>query len=260
MSDFHSDIKLYSDQLDRGQTIRVDCPMCQGTDKTLSITLNEEGTLLWNCFRASCDIGDGSGVAISGAANRKVHVPDRRRVFDGITVPLRDEDAVKVEELWGIRDPEHWYFTPDAGGRVAMSIRSPKFLHRGWVLRDLWGRQQRKALTYVNDGEIGISWYKTQPGKPTVIVEDIPSAVRASKYVNAVALCGTGCGVARAMEINEYATRPIHVALDLDAVQTGVRIARRWALLWGDVRVTVTEKDMKDMDEGRLCQLLEGLK
>jgi hypothetical protein len=108
----------------------------------------------------------------------------------------------------------------------------------------------------MNPDEEGLSWYKTQPTAPTVLVEDIPSAVRASKYVNAVALLGTGIGLSRAVEIAETTSRPIMVALDQDAVDLSFKWARKYSLLWGDVKVLPLKKDMKNMTEEELKELL----
>jgi hypothetical protein len=149
--------------------------------------------------------------------------------------------------MWHMDVPENWWWTTDYGGRVAMSIRSPRFTHRGWV------------LTYTNEGEQGISWYKTSPHRGTVIVEDIPSAVRASRYVNSVALLGTGIGMDRAIEIAEHAPRPLWIAFDQDATALAFRWARRYALLWGDVRVLPLEHDLKDLTEMELEDKLGAL-
>ena len=136
-----------------------------------------------------------------------------------------------------------------------MSVYGPKGNHRGWVLRAL-SPSRTKALTFLNEGEEGTSWYKTTPGAPTVLVEDIPSAVRASMYVNSVALLGTGIGADRALEIAEYAPKPIVVALDQDATAMSFRWARKYSLMWEDVKVLPLTRDMKNMTEDELCELL----
>lgn len=140
-----------------------------------------------------------------------------------------------------------------------MSVRSPNDQHRGWVLRTLGNTERTKALTYIDEDEEGLSWYKTTPNAPTVVVEDIPSAIRASKHVNAVALLGTGIGLARAIEIASAAPRPIVVALDQDATALSFKWARKWSLLWGDVVVLPLTKDLKDMTEEDLECLLPRL-
>jgi len=137
-----------------------------------------------------------------------------------------------------------------------MSIRSPKDQHRGWVLRSLGTASHTKALTYTG-GKVGLSCYKTQPNKPTIVVEDIPSAVRASSYVNAVALLGTGIGLERAQEIQSHARNGVIMALDQDATGESFRWARKWGLLWGDVKVLPLKCDLKDMNEQELKELLD---
>ena len=246
------------EHLEPGTTIRELCPRCDGgssSEKSLSLTKSEDGYILWQCFRSSCDLAPGNTGSTGGPIAR-VQKP-KRRVFTGDTRNLEPEHLERIEELWGITRPEHWWWTDDHMGRVAMSIRSPKYLHRGWVLRDIYGKSAVKALTYVNEDEEGISWYREHPNAGTVIVEDVPSAVRASKYSNSLALCGTGVGTSRAVEIAEYATRPIIVALDQDATAEAFRIARKWALLWGDVKVLPLQKDIKNMEEEDICQLLK---
>lgn len=243
--------------LDNGTTIREICPRCGGgstNEQSLSITKSEDGHVLWQCFRASCtEKGTTNSVGRSSVLPAK-----KRRVFTGKVEPLSSAHLERIYKLWGIVKPPYWYWTPEHMGRVAMSLRSPKYMHRGWVLRDIYNRSAVKALTYVDEGEEGISWYKTTIGAPTVLVEDVPSAVRASTSgVNAVALCGTGVGATRAEEIAEYATRPVIVALDQDMTAESFKIANRWALLWGDVTVLPLKKDMKDMSEENLKEMLQ---
>lgn len=262
MSSYLSDVLIYSSELTLGDTTRELCPRCGGGssgEKSLTITLNEDG-VVWNCFRASCsEKGTTNREARSNTKTKPEPVPKRVRRFEGTTVPLSEQLLERIESMWGITDPPYWYWTPDLGGRIAMSIRSPKYVHRGWVMRSLNPNSRSKALTYVDEGEEGMSWYKEHLNAPTVLVEDVPSAVRASRLVNAVALCGTGVGLSRAVEIQKYATLPIVVALDQDATKEAFKIANKWGLLWGDVKVLPLKKDLKDTDEKELQCLLKSL-
>ena len=43
-----------------GETKRMNCPVCKGV-RTFSIT-NNMGSLLWNCYKASCDVSGGKRV------------------------------------------------------------------------------------------------------------------------------------------------------------------------------------------------------
>jgi hypothetical protein len=260
MATYSQQIALFGSSLQLGETIREICPRCDGgssREKSLTITLGENG-LVWNCFRAKCDESGSNGSGNHTPSESKPLVKKVRR-FEGTTKALRDTDKSRIKALWGISDPLYWYFTPDLGGRIAMSIRSPTYAHRGWVMRDIKGTSQCKAITYVNEGQEGLSWYREHLSSPTIIVEDIPSAVRAAVYCNSVALNGTACGSSRAVEIAEYATRPIIVALDQDATAEAFKIAEKWALLWGDVKVLPLVQDIKNMGEEDVKRLLSGL-
>lgn len=258
MSSFTSEILLFGTNLSLGESTREVCPACGGgssNERSLSITLGEDSTLRWQCFRASCTLNPEAKGTTRRRTTEKTPLVKRRPQWDGMTEPLTSAERQWIKENWGIDKPEYWYHTDEYGGRVAMSVRSPKFVHRGWVLRSINPNSRTKALTYINNGEEGLSWYKTTPHALTVVVEDVPSAVRASLYVNSVALLGTGIGTSRAAEIAENATRPIVMALDQDATNLSFKWARKWGLLWGDVNVLPLKQDLKDMKEKELCQL-----
>jgi len=128
------------------------------------------------------------------------------------------------------------------------------------VLRDIEGYSANKALTYLDKGEVPLSWYRNREfpvGIGTILVEDIPSAVRASRHLNAVALMGTGAGIDRAVEIDLIAPRPIYIALDQDATAEAFAIADRWGLLWGQVTVLPLKHDLKDLQESDLEAFLK---
>lgn len=249
-----TDIILLGATLSEGQSLRTICPACKGgtsEERTLSITRNEG--LVWQCYRATCGA---KGATHSATSSKEKTTKKEHPTWEGTTHELPPKVRDRIETLWGITNPLHWYWTTDFGGRVAMSVRSPSDTHRGWILRALSGTQRTKVLNFINPDEEGLSWYKTKPYAVTVIVEDIPSALRASTYVNSVALLGTGVGSDRALEIAQHSTTSLVVALDQDATDTAFRIARKWSLLWGDVSVLPLTKDIKNMNEEELKDLL----
>lgn len=247
-------IEIISEAVDYGETLRDTCPKCNSNEQSLAVTRKEDGVVVFICHRASCGYK-----GVLGRATRVVRQSKpKRKVWEGKTVALPPEVQQWIDSEWGISEPPHWYYTTDLGGRIAMSIRSPLDTHRGWVLRND-GSRDPKALTYVDEGEDALSWYRCHPQQPTVIVEDIPSAVRAATYVNAVALCGTGIGMDRAKEIREFATRPIYVALDQDATAKAFDYVQRYSLLWGDARVLPLQQDLKNMKEADLWTKLSSL-
>lgn len=255
-----SDVVLLAVDLENGSTIREVCPRCGGgssKETSLTITRSEDGSLVWNCFRDKCDERGATGS--SGTIVSRAPKPKPKKRFEGTTVPLSNIRLKQLRDKWGIVNPPYWYWTSDYGGRVAMSIRSPKYMHRGWVLRDLRGVAKTKALTYIDEGEVPISWYRTTKDAPCVIVEDIPSAVRVSMCgVNAVALLGTHVNLEKAQEIAAYATR-IVIALDQDATQKAFQIARKYGLLWDDVQVLPLDRDCKDQSQEELKRTLDRI-
>ena len=54
---------IYSLNIDIGNTRRVDCPICKGY-KTFTVT-NNMGSLLWNCYKASCKVSGKKRVHLS---------------------------------------------------------------------------------------------------------------------------------------------------------------------------------------------------
>lgn len=254
------DVLMLASVLEPGETVRELCPRCNGgstQERSLTITLDIDGGVVWNCFRDKCEERGRSGGTYlpreRTTETKKVH-----RTFNGNTEPLSEHRLKIINSKWGIRQPPYWYWTPDYGGRVAMSIRSPKFMHRGWVLRDIRGVARAKALTYLEEGEVQQSWYRVNRNRsaPCVVVEDMPSAVRVSMCgVNAVGLLGTILNIEKAQEIEQYSGHVV-IALDQDATDKGFQIARKWGLLWGSVQVLPLEKDFKDMTDEEIHQKL----
>ena len=256
MSNIRSEIILTGETLPEGTSTRIVCPTCGGgtsEEKSLSVT-HADGAILWQCFRAKCDEAGGSGnTTPSVSAEVKPIVR-----WEGKTHPVPEQVALRIEHLWGLRDVDDWYWTTDMGGRVAMSIRDPMNVHRGWVLRSITGGQSTKALTYIEKGE-SLSWYRSKASAPTVLVEDIPSAVRAGTHVNAVALLGTAMSLEKAAEIATHAPRPVLIALDQDATAQSFQMKKKYELMWGDVQILMLHKDLKNMTETELQETFKWI-
>lgn len=241
---------------DQGETIRLDCDACGGV-QTLSVTHNSDGTVLYNCFRANCNLR--GAVVDKGALvpTEPARAPEKK-VWMGPHMPIPSEVDRWIRDEWGIVSPRSWHYTSEYGGRIVMPVLDPAGHRRGWVLRND-GSWSPKALTFMEPEEVSLSWYKTHSNAPTVVVEDIPSAIRASTHVNAVALIGTACGYHKAHEIAEHAPRTVYVALDQDATALAIKLAARYSLLWESPQVLPLTKDIKNMTEQEARDLLENL-
>lgn len=258
-----AEVKLIASELEDGETVREVCPFCQGGsggEKSLNVTV-DQGAILWNCHRASCleAGGVGSGKLVRTSERRE---PRKARItpYEGELAYLTDEWKEYLAQKIGWKE---WHLeegrpmlAPE-DNRVAFPIFSPMGLRRGWVLRSYEPYDKYKALTRMDIEEPHLSYYRPNNTPHVVVVEDIPSAVRASRYADAVALCGGGLGLDYAMEVAAH-YRSVVWALDADATATAIRLNRQFGMLFKDrSSVLVLERDLKDEQEERLCTMLE---
>ncbi len=221
------------------------------------MTRDEEG-LLYNCYRASCDTyGRASGRSLTAAPR-----PERRdclKPFTGALHELTDEWREYLHGEVGF-DAEHVRVARARRtdeGRIAFPILDPIGKRRGFCLRSYTGGVP-KALTRMDTHEPHTSYYRAdewERGPECWLVEDIPSAVRAARYVDTVALLGTTMTDEAAEEVAKYYRRVVW-ALDADATTTALAQRRTWALHFQDASVQVLECDLKDMTEENLMNLI----
>lgn len=244
--------------LDDHDTTRTVCPYCNGgTSGEASFNATREGdTYYWKCFRASC------GRAGKKGEVRYVTTPIRKRntkVWEGDCEPLSDDWRAFLNAKVGF---DSWHCST-AGclyapreHRVAYPIFDPMGQRRGWLLR-AYDDRDFKALTYPERvDEPHLSYYRTHVGSPHVlVVEDIPSAVRASRYTNAVALLGTGVRLDDALEIAAH-FRSVTWALDADATKLALKWHMKYGGFFESSELLVLQKDLKDMTEDELVEAL----
>jgi hypothetical protein len=227
----------------------------------LTVTRKEDGGIVWNCYRASCEErgGHGGNGSYHRDGDRKA-APKPVRPFEGPLRALTEQEASFLEEKIG------WYelhrrtigrvrFEPEAG-RYAFPVFGPDKRRRGWVFRSWDDFVRTKALTHMDRDEPHISWYRTQQDGETWIVEDIPSAARIALYRDSLALCGTTCGDDYIAEIAAH-TDEVVWALDEDATAKAIKFHRKYGALFESSRVQPLEKDAKDMTEPELRALLQ---
>lgn len=258
-----AEVKLIASALEEGEQTREVCPFCNGGSKrerSLNVTVSD-GLILYNCHRASCP--DGRGAI---GTNRVVRTTQKERTrkitpYEGELAPLPEEWEDYLESKIGFTT---WHIAESGAmlavgeNRVAFPIYGPMGLRRGWVLRSYEPYERLKALTRMDVDEPHLSYYRPNNSPHVVVVEDIPSAVRCSRYCDSVALCGSGCSTDYANEIAAH-YRNVVWALDEDATAQAIRLMRQHALLFDTSRVLVLQEDMKDMTEEELHELLQDL-
>jgi len=251
--------------LEDGESVRIVCPQCGGgstKERSLSVT-RKEGAVLYKCFRANCGTEGARGDrTLLERPKEKPNddTPVDRRSFNGTLCALSSAHLHTLSETVGFQE---WHiaksramYAPDEG-RVAFPILDPLSRNRGWVLRSYSGAIP-KALTRPDAlNEATLSWYvHPRDGlRRAVLVEDIPSAVRASKYRTAVSLNGTGLSKLAIAELSAHVTR-VTWALDNDASDLAVRQMRKYAVFFHSADVLLLSKDLKNMSEEELMRTL----
>lgn len=254
------ELRLLAADLEEGENRYTDCPSCGRAGK-FSI-MRDNGRAVYHCFRASCDLHEGGSFSVNGQRLVRTRQQPKKQKF----TPFEGE-LEHLDDEWELYLCKHLGFTaehlaigrlmyaPDEH-RIAFPIFSPLGRRRGWSLRSYSG-DEPKALTRMDCDEPHLCWYVTAPETGSVlVVEDQASAIRAARYVNAVALLGTGCNADYAAELAAHA-RHVTWALDADATQQSIRLHRKYGIMFESSRVMVLERDLKDMGEGDLRRMLQ---
>jgi hypothetical protein len=227
--------------LSNGETKRINCPSCGGF-KTFTVT-NNMGSLVWNCYKASCKVSGGTRVHLTSEDIRKSlgHVEEETHAvsFDKPVWIVKDNDKIRsfcdqweldADELGLLYDVKesrvvfpvmHGGAMVDATGR-SLTHRLPK-----------WKRYGKSSLPY--------AWGH---GKNAVVVEDCVSAaiVGDDVYVG-VAVLGTSLSDYHKRYLSQFSTAII--ALDPDALPKTLQFAKELRGYVDTVKVLRLTDDLK---------------
>lgn len=238
---------------------RVLCPACgggQSREKSLSVRQDSIGILKLRCYRASCEwfavsVTDRNAVLLS----KQMKPP---AVYRSPTIPLQGEIRGILRGQYACDISmlnEHGWRLNEHGTELVMSIRSPYGMERGHVTRTF--TTPKRCYTFKATAQPWLDWWNC-PRATTVIVEDCISAARlASIGYAAVALLGTSMTVDQAKEIAFFTQghSTVYIALDRDAFDKSVKLARRHAHILKMRPVCLTE-DIKNMAYNRDIEAL----
>jgi hypothetical protein len=203
-----------------GETVRTNCPICKGYN-TFTIT-NDMGKLMWNCYKASCDVKGNEKTRLSVEQINKKKEQQKEFVMPEYIVPHRNRGHVldflhrwaityaQVDILYDVREDRVVFpvmndgVFVDATGRALAGWRQPK-----------WKRYGFSPFPY-----------RYGSGDVAVVVEDCVSAVVAGN-VNGfvgVALLGTTLLVQHKQILSQFST--VLVALDPDAITKAVKMTQ----------------------------------
>lgn len=231
MSTYREQLEVLSDiRIKSGESRRIDCPFCGGRN-TLSIS-SVDGSLLWNCYKASCNAGGRKSVGRT-ASQIKDHLTKPREFYrskrlrsrpipsflsdpshhDKVIEYLKQNGSYEAYEdgLIKIRyapaDDRVLFYLPDETGAVGRSLRGakPKWMVYG----------DTDSLFTVGTGYIA------------VVVEDAASACGISRVQNLVgcALLGTSMSIRQKDQLRKY--ERVIIALDKDASQKSIQMQKK---------------------------------
>ena len=245
MNNIYNTISVYVSDLNlsSGETKRTNCPNCGGY-KTFTAT-NNMGSLLWNCYKASCGIKGGNRTHLS-AEDIRISLTGERKVSEATFVlpecVVHHTGHSRVTEWcskWGI-DADDLDLRYDVReDRVVFPV-----VHDG-VLVDAVGRSLGKRLPkwkrYSSTNHLP---YASGSGSVAIVVEDcVSSAVVGFGPFVGVALLGTSLQEAHKRFLSQFSTAI--VALDPDALTKTLSIAKELRGYVTDVRVLNLKDDLK---------------
>ena len=224
-----------------GETRRMTCPSCNSKN-TFTVT-NNMGSIVWNCYKASCSVSGGTRTTLTAEDIRKSlgHVAEETHTTT-FTRPewfVRDYsklsgfcdkwelDAQQLGLMYEVKEHRvvfpvvHNGVTVDATGR-SLGNRIPK-----------WKRYGKSVLPY-----------SFGRGKTAVVVEDcISAAVVGSGVCVGVAVLGTSLSNGHKEYLSQFSTAII--ALDPDALPKTLQFAKELRGYVDTVKVLRLTDDIK---------------
>ena len=223
-----------------GTTVRTKCPSCG--QRTFTVT-NNMGSLVWNCFRMSCDLKGGTRVRMT-VDDIRTQLSDAERFasaeFDvpEYLVPANHDVITWASDTYGLDAAELGLLYDVREHRAVFPI-----MHEGKIV-DATGRALGKRLPkWRRYGKSGLP-YAHGCGKVAVVVEDCVSAavVGGGNFVG-IAVLGTSLSDAHKKFLTQFSTAVI--ALDPDAVRKTLLMAKELRGHVDDVRVLYLTDDLK---------------
>jgi len=243
-----SDLSLVS-----GETRRMACPSCN-TKNTFTIT-NNMGSIVWNCYKASCSLSGGTNVSLTA--------DDIRKSLGFVAEETHVATFVKPE--WFVRDYSmiqdfcaEWSLNPQGLG-LLYDVKEHRVVFpvvHGGVMVDATGRSLGRRLPkWKRYGKSHLP-YVSGRGTTAVVVEDCISAAvvgDSDGYVG-VAVLGTSLSTGHKNYLSQFSTTI--VALDPDALPKTLQFAKELRTHVDTVKVLRLIDDLKYREPSDMANLL----
>lgn len=250
------DIKKYVSELDmKADSYRGNCPVCKGRN-TFTVT-NVSGVYMYNCYMVGCIVSGGlrAGLSAKEIKSKMKNVDeyiDYNFTLPTSIVPIKNVEYIDDNDyhIFALAFCNRWNIDPKdvlydiRENRVVFLIHNTDISTKQLV--DAVGRStvdcnRMKWKRYGN----GTLPYHIGSHKTCVLVEDSISAYVVNKQLNiaGVALLGTQLTDAHKNFLTRY--DKVIVALDRDAVEKQMKIAKEVKSFVGEVKVLRTMDDLK---------------
>ncbi len=268
MSRIRAEVKQLAADMELGeQRSGLMCPSCGGglsADRSFSIE-REAQRANYCCHRSSCGWKGSvnmSALAVSEIPKRAKWEPEPIKMLelpDDAKQILKDRYHFSVDEI--LLSRSKW----SDSNKLVLPIIDRFSNTVGYVLRSLDGSLPKSKIFMTRPENPCMAWYPKQHGfkhlysltEPVLIVEDQLSAIRASKYITAVALLGTHISDHKLSEIKKTGTSSVVLALDEDATSKSAGYVTRLSGLFDRVRMRYLKKDLKDCTDEELVDVLD---
>jgi len=225
-----------------GSTKRMNCPNCGGY-KTFTVT-NNMGSLVWNCYKASCGVKGGTRVQLTTDDIRASMNDVERFVDEKFVMPpyvVHNHSSYQIDKFcatWGLEFDTHGLMYDVKEDRVVFPV-----LHDGVVV-DAAGRAIQKRLPkWKRYGKSSLP-YSFGCGKVAVVVEDcVSAAVVGDDAFVGVAVLGTSLSEGHKRYLSQFSAAI--VALDPDALPKTLAFAKELRGHVDNVRVLRLTDDLK---------------
>ena len=229
--------------LPNGHTKRMNCPQCGG-QKTFTVS-NNLGSLVWNCYKASCGSKGGTRTHMSvddiraGFTGAEQFAQEETFVMPDYIVPHNNRSSI-IEwcDTWGLDADELNLMYDVKEDRVVFPV-----VHNGKAV-DATGRSLGKRLPkWKRYGSNGLP-YTHGSGKVAVVVEDcVSAAVVGNDVWRGVAVLGTSLSESHKRYLSQFSTAII--ALDPDALPKILAMAKELRGHVDTVRLLRLRDDLK---------------
>ncbi len=225
-----------------GETKRMTCPNCKSKN-TFTVT-NNMGSIVWNCYKASCPV--------SGGIRTSLTAEDIRKSLGSVAEETHVSTFSKPE--WLVRDYkkltgfcDEWELDPQELG-LLYDVKEHRVVFpvvHGGATVDATGRALGKRLPkWKRYGNSPLPYFYGC-GKTAVVVEDCISAAvigDGGVYVG-VAVLGTSLSEGHKRYLSQFST--VIIALDPDALQKTLLFARELRTYVPTVKVMYLRDDLK---------------